>query len=98
MICYCPHCANTLPKKLVDGVSFCSNCERVIVSTKENELISAYRVLKNRVYTNYNQLKSDLKLANEAFDLICYCFEEGYSVEEFEKELKNKQLKLLEKF
>jgi uncharacterized Zn finger protein (UPF0148 family) len=45
MISYCPFCANALPEKLIDGVIFCPKCNRMITSSDENILLSAYRQL-----------------------------------------------------
>ena len=88
MICYCPYCSKELNKALVNGVSFCDKCERTILSTKENELLSAYRVLKNKLYTNLNQMKFLMRISNKDFEFLSHCHEEGYSMDEFIKKLK----------
>lgn len=95
MICYCPHCGNELPEILVDGIIFCPNCNRTIMSSKENQFIAAYRVLKKGTYTNYNQLRQHLKMSQKDLDQIIELFEENnYSVEEFAKKIKNGAIKI----
>jgi hypothetical protein len=89
MICYCPYCSESLPKILVNGVSFCINCNKIIISSEQNELISAYRLLKKRVYVNNEQVKYDLRLDTEKINFLFNCLDEEYSVEEFEKIIKN---------
>lgn len=88
MICYCPYCCKELNKALINGVSFCEKCERTILSSKENELLSAYRVLKNKLYTNMNQMKFILRINNEDFEFLQSCYEEGYSYDDFIKKVK----------
>lgn len=89
MICYCPHCGNELPEILVDGVIFCPNCNRIITSSKKNEYIAAYRILKKNTYTNYDQLRQHLKISQKDMERILEYYEEkNFSVEEFEKQIK----------
>jgi len=89
MICYCPFCSSTLPETLIDGVTFCQKCSRIINSTKQNELVSAYRLLVKNQYSNMTQFKTHLRLSKNDFDLLIDCFEnEDLSVEEFEKKIK----------
>jgi hypothetical protein len=90
MISYCPFCSKALPKPLNNGVSFCSFCVRVIVSSKENELLSAYRVLISDSYRNENQFKSALKIDSQDYEFIKSCEENGLSIDEFTKYIRSK--------
>jgi uncharacterized Zn finger protein (UPF0148 family) len=90
MICFCPYCGKPLQKPLNNGVSFCEKCSRTIVSTKENELLSSYRILTSKVFNNENQLKSALKIDPDDFEFIKSCADEGLSMDEFTKYLKSK--------
>jgi len=89
MICYCPYCSESLPRVLVNGVSFCNHCTKMIISSEQNELVSAYRLLKKRIYINEQQVRYDLRLDSNKIKFLFECFYEEYSVEEFEKIVKN---------
>jgi hypothetical protein len=93
MICYCPYCSETLPKILVNGVSFCNHCNKIIISSEENELVSAYRLLKKRIYVNDQQVKHDLRLDIDKINFLFNCLDEEYSIEEFEKIVKKQFFK-----
>ncbi len=89
MICYCPFCANELPEVLVDGAIFCPKCSRIILSSKENEYLAAYRIIKQKRYTNQDQLKQHLRISKKELDDLIEIYEnQNYSAEEFEKKLK----------
>ena len=90
MICFCPYCGKPLPKPINNGVSFCANCTRTIVSTKQNELLSSYRILISRVYSNEDQLKAALKINAEDYAFIKSYADDGLSIDEFTKYLKTK--------
>lgn len=90
MICFCPYCSNSLQKPLYNGVSFCEKCSRIIVSTKENELLSFYRVMISNLYHNENQFKSALQIDPEDYEFIKSCADDGLSMDEFTKYLKSK--------
>lgn len=89
MICCCPHCVHQLPSNLIDGVTFCENCSRIIVSNKLDELLAAYKLIKKGKYSNYNQMKFHLQLNKKDFDYIIDCYEtELLTIDEFIKKTK----------
>lgn len=59
------------------------------MSSRENELLSAYRVLKNKLYTNLNQMKFIMRISSEDFEFLHSCYEEGYSLDEFIKKIRS---------
>ena len=88
MISYCPFCANALPEKLIDGVIFCPKCNRMITSSDENILLSAYRQLLKNKFATHKQFRYDLQISDEHFKIIMNAFDEDLSVQEFQKKLK----------
>jgi hypothetical protein len=87
MICYCPYCSNDLPEKLMDGVIFCQKCNRCILSSRENELLSAFRFMKKNPHYNHLQLKHLLKMSNNDMEFLEEQLDENLSVEEFQKKI-----------
>jgi hypothetical protein len=75
---------------LHNGVSFCEKCTRIIVSTKENELLSFYRIMISNLYANENQFKSALKITQEDYDIIKSCADDGLNMDEFIKYIRSK--------
>jgi Zn-finger protein len=89
MICYCPYCVTELPETLINGVTFCDNCSRIIISNKLEELLSAYKLLKKGKYNNYDQMRFHLQLNKDDFNFVLDCFEKDeLTVEEFVKKAK----------
>jgi hypothetical protein len=89
MICYCPNCLHYLPETLIDGVTFCEACSKIIISNKTEELISAYKLIYKEKYKNYDQLKFHLQLSRDDMDYLLNAYEkEFYSIEEFAKKTK----------
>jgi hypothetical protein len=88
MICYCPYCSNDLPEKLIEGVIFCSKCNRCILSSRENELLSAFRFMKKNPYYNHSQFKHFTNISNEDLEFVENNLDENLSVEEFQRKVK----------
>lgn len=89
MLCYCPYCINELPETLINGVTFCEKCSRILTSNKLDELLSAFKLLKKGKYKNYDQLKFDLQLSTEDFNFVVNCFElDEMTLDEFTKKAK----------
>jgi hypothetical protein len=89
MICCCPYCLHQLPEILIDGVTFCENCSRIITSNKLDELLCAYKLIKKRKYPNYDQLKFHLQLSKEDLNYIVDCYEkDDLTIDEFIKKTK----------
>ena len=84
MICHCPYCLTELPETLINGVTFCEKCSRILTSNKPEELLSAYKLIKRGTYKNYDQLKFHLQLSKDDLDFIVDCYEKDeLSAEEF---------------
>lgn len=89
MLCYCPFCADSLPEKLIDGIIFCPKCSRMIESSRQNHLLSAYRQLLKNKFANQKQLRFTLQINEADFQFIMDAFDEDLSVQEFEKKIKS---------
>lgn len=88
MLFSCPNCNLDFHEPLVDGIIWCSKCEKMIQSTKKNVLLSAYRICLKNSGHNLQKIKHDLKLTDKDFNLIETYLDECYSFQDFEKELK----------
>lgn len=85
MLCYCPFCADTLPEKLIDGVIFCPKCSRMVETSWENHLLSAFRQARKNKFSNYKQLKFDLQMNEKDFEFVIRAYEDQLSIDEFQK-------------
>ncbi len=90
MILVCPHCGTEIPETLFNGLASCLHCHRVFESSTFNKLMSASWLVKKNRYHGIDQLISDTKLAeHEAILVYSFINDSCYSVEEFQKALKD---------
>lgn len=84
MIYTCPHCGQKLSQTLKDGITSCTNCERVFDSNFKNKLLSAAWVVRNENPQTIEKFQLMTKLSvEEAVLVYSFVFYFGYSHDEF---------------
>lgn len=79
MIKVCPFCGHKLKQIISDGITTCSNCERVFDSCHTNKILSASWMIR-KYHFNIDQL--DLEESQKEI-LNKYIVEQGLSHDEF---------------
>ncbi len=89
MIYICPFCGHQLRRELVDGLTACNHCNRMIDSSVYNKLLSGFWVIKQQPHIDFEKFKFHSGLS-EAEAIIAYAFanDHCYSLDEFQKALK----------
>lgn len=92
MISSCPNCGHRLGKAIVDGITQCFHCNRVVSTTLMNELLSAAWEARRGNLSPESiewQTKLEKDFANLIYHFVCVA---GYSHDEFLSFLKKLQL------
>lgn len=92
MISLCPNCGHKLSKDLLDGITQCCHCNRVVSSTTLNKILSAaWEARKNNLSSESIQWQTKLEkdFANLVYFFVCVL---GYSHDEFLNLVKKLQL------
>jgi len=92
MISLCPNCGHKLSKDLVDGITQCCHCNRVVSTNIVNELLSAaWEARKNDLSAEaiHWQTKLEKDFSNLVYYFVCVL---GYSHDEFLNLLRKLQL------
>jgi len=83
MINVCPNCGHNLQNKLVNGLSFCKNCNKVLDSNLSNELLAAsWQIRKHNITIEQLQWQTQLEIDLVRF-VHYFVFELGYSHDDF---------------
>lgn len=84
----CPYCGHSLPIALRNGLSSCSNCDRIFDSSPYFQLLSAAWLVRKRYIWGVDRLKIECDLTQCQAELIEEYISEGaYSHDEFRKVL-----------
>lgn len=89
MISVCPNCGHVLSRALNDGFTICGNCNKIFDTSTFNRLSAAAWMLQREPHLDMNKLKHETKLSDEEIILTYAFFHAEYSVQEFQKALKD---------
>lgn len=88
MIYVCPYCGDSLPNKLLDGISYCGGCEKSFDSSKVNRILNAAWMIFRQNPSSIEKIQKAVNLTNaEAILLEAFMMHSMYSMEEFKKAL-----------
>lgn len=93
IIFLCPFCANKI-KPVENGFTSCEKCNRMIESKPLHRMLFVAQLIKKHICNDLNNLIKKYKIP-EHEAIISYTFieENSYSLEEFEKVLKDLGIK-----
>jgi len=85
MIYLCPFCGRDLDRKLIDGITTCSNCNRLFDSSSYHKILSAAWAIR-RWHTTLDKIVEKYILTDlEAAVLNHYVINLGYAHDQFLK-------------
>ena len=92
MIILCPFCGNKLANKVQDGITTCDNCQRIIISSSKNRVLSAAWTVRNW-HIDLETLQRQCNLAENELDLVKkWVYEDQLNHEEFMRVLEDWKL------
>lgn len=84
MIISCPNCGHNLPNGLVDGITFCENCQSSVDSSRTNRIMSAAWMAIQQKPEDIDRISVKLKLSEiEAILVEAFILDNCYTIEEF---------------
>jgi ribosomal protein L37AE/L43A len=94
MIRLCPFCGHTLGRKLTDGITTCSGCQRVFETSKYHRLLSAGWVVRKWHVEDVDTLIHKFDFTEEEAEIVYkYVVDGCMSHDEFLKVLDDLDLK-----
>lgn len=87
---YCPYCGHILEQPLLDGISTCSNCNRIFDSSDHNRILSAAWHARRTCVTLEDLERFDYLTGDQIKFIEDYVVDSGYTHDELLKFLKNK--------
>jgi hypothetical protein len=92
LICICPFCGHRIGRPIEDGITTCSNCQRVFDTTPYHRILSAAWLIRKQNLYNLEAIKGSMECLTDCELKILdkYIIEQDLHHDEFLKVINHK--------